>query len=379
MQLDVDAFLKQHWQRKPLLIRDAFPGFEAPIDGDDLAGLACEPVVPSRLILHDPKTDLWTVETGPFADERFATLPETDWTLLVQDVDKMIDPVGALLAHFSFLPSWRIEDIMVSYAAPNGSVGAHVDDYDVFLLQARGQRRWEISTDPGADLSFRANVDLKLLKHFVATESHVLNPGDMLYLPPGVPHHGVAVNGECMTFSIGLRAPSAGELMVEFAEFITERAAGRVRFTDPPLTAGRSPGLIDAASFARVQALMDHASAIDDDDRERWFGQFITRWRMNVEPTARARAIKPAQLIDRLGAGRVLSRNPFSRMAWRPVADQRAELYVCGEVYPTTPALAQLLTDQRLLPLGVLENQITEAQALALLVNLFNAGHFEWT
>jgi 50S ribosomal protein L16 3-hydroxylase len=379
MQLDVADFLAHYWQRKPLLIKQALPNFVSPIDGDDLAGLACEPVCLSRLILHTAKTDQWTVETGPFADDRFASLPETDWTLLVQDVDKMIDPVGALLEHFRFLPSWRIDDIMVSYAAPNGSVGAHVDDYDVFLLQAHGQRRWEISTDPSADLSFKPNVELKLLQHFEPTHSWVLDPGDILYLPPGVPHHGVAVNGDCMTFSIGLRAPSAGELMVEFAEFVAERAAGRVRFTDPSIVPGRSPGQLDAASFSRVQALMDHACAIDDDTRERWFGQFITRYRLNVEPTPRPRAIKPQAFIERLRAGKQLSRNPFSRMAWRGTAQQRAELYICGECYSTSVAVAQQLADHRSAGLAQLQAAIAEPESLALLVNLFNAGHFEWT
>src|SRR5690606_3572014 len=132
-------FLRDYWQKHPLLIRQAFPGFKAPLDAHDLAGLACEPYALSRLIVHDAASDSWQVEHGPFEEERFAHLPQRDWTLLVQDVDKWDRDVAALLESFRFLPDWRVDDVMISYAAPDGSVGAHVDQYDVFLLQASGQ------------------------------------------------------------------------------------------------------------------------------------------------------------------------------------------------------------------------------------------------
>lgn len=178
-------FLRDYWQKRPLLVRNAFPGLHPPISGDELAGLACEPYALARLVLHDAASDQWTVETGPFEESRFADLPEEDWTLLVQDVDKWDRDVAALLGHFRFLPDWRIDDIMVSFAAPGGSVGAHVDQYDVFLLQASGHRHWMIDSRAGAPSAFRPDQPLKLLQRFEPDEEWLLEPGDMLYLPPG--------------------------------------------------------------------------------------------------------------------------------------------------------------------------------------------------
>ncbi len=378
MQLDIDDFLANYWQRKPKLIRQAWPNFSPPVDGDDLAGLACEPVCPARLVLYDRANDAWSVENGPFQDERFATLPAQDWTLLVQDVDKMIDSVGALLDHFRFLPAWRIDDVMVSYAAPGGSVGAHVDDYDVFLLQGQGQRRWQISTAPDANLAIKPNVELKALAQFEATDEWLLEPGDMLYLPPGIPHHGVAENGECTTFSIGLRAPSAAELVLDLADHLSEREPAKLRFRDPLFGPVASTGLIDPSSFQALDDLILGASRLSSDERERWFGRYITRYRLNAEPVPRATALRPQKFIEKINAGRALLRNPYSRMAYRPTA-AGAELYVCGEMLEAPLWLARTLADQRLLNAEDLRPVLNDAASLALLLSLFNLGHYEWS
>src|SRR5690606_35296819 len=157
------AFLRDYWHKRPLLIRNAFPGFQTPVMPEDLAGLACEEGVLARLISHDRDRDEWDVRTGPFQEEDFPGLPDHDWTLLVQDVDKWDADVAALLEHFRFLPRWRIDDIMVSFAATGGSVGAHVDHYDVFLLQARGHRRWQRSEEHTSELQSRENLVCRLL------------------------------------------------------------------------------------------------------------------------------------------------------------------------------------------------------------------------
>src|SRR3546814_488027 len=199
-------FLRDYWQKKPLLIRNALPGFVSPIEPEDLAGLACEDAALSRLVRHDRERDAWTVRHGPFREEEFPGLGDRDWTLLVQDVDKWDADIAALLPKFDFLPRWRIDDVMVSFAATGGSVGAHVDQYDVFLLQALGHRRWQVDTRDDPPLHFRKDAEIRLLQRFTPSHDWVLAPGDMLYLPPGVPHHGVAED-PCLTFSIGMRAP----------------------------------------------------------------------------------------------------------------------------------------------------------------------------
>ena len=243
-------FMRDYWQKRPLLIRNAFPDFTPPLQPDDLAGLALEEEALSRLIVHDERRDRWSVKTGPLSEDDFAKTPSANWTLLVQDVDKWDADVAALLESFRFLPSWRVDDIMISYAEPGGGVGAHVDQYDVFLLQGLGQRHWAISDDPAAPTEFRDDVELKQLKHFEPTHEWLLEPGDMLYLPPGVPHDGVAFGGPCMTLSVGMRAPSRAELASDLADYLVERLPDEQRYRDPDLAPAKASGEQPAAEWS---------------------------------------------------------------------------------------------------------------------------------
>ena len=180
-----EQFLRDYWQKRPVLIRNAFPDFESPIQPEDLAGLSCEEGALGRLASHDPATDTWTLRTGPFDEAEFPGMPDHDWTLLVQDVDKWDADVRGLLDHFRFLPAWRMDDVMVSFAARGGNVGAHIDNYDVFLVQGVGQRRWMIDSKPGPDTRYRDDVPLRLLQHFDPGGGRCL-PDDLGGLPGAV-------------------------------------------------------------------------------------------------------------------------------------------------------------------------------------------------
>ncbi|MFZ5657599.1 MAG: JmjC domain-containing protein [Pseudomonadota bacterium] len=323
-------FLREFWQKRPLLIRNAFPGFVTPIEPEDLAGLACEEMALSRIISHDRATDRYTLRTGPFAEDEFPGMPQRDWTLLVQDVDKWDADVAALLAHFAFLPRWRIDDVMISFAAPGGSVGAHVDQYDVFLLQAKGHRRWQIDASPSPPLDFRDDAEIKLLREFTPTHDWVLAPGDMLYLPPGVPHHGVAEDA-CLTFSVGMRAPSAAELLGDFVDTLAADADEALRYRDPDLVPARDPFEIDAAAMGRVVEALNMLRMNDPERLGDWFGRFITTYRSAGIAAAPDADVDPARIGRAMAEGARLLRNPFSRMAWRRAA-RGAHLYVAGQV-----------------------------------------------
>ena len=334
-------FLRDYWQKRPLLLRNAFPGLVAPLQPEDLAGLACEDFALSRLVEHDRAGDRWTLRTGPFEEALFPTLPQRDWTLLVQDVDKWDADVRGLLAHFAFLPSWRIDDVMVSYAAPGGSVGAHVDHYDVFLLQGAGHRRWQLSMDPTAPQDVRDDTELRLLRSFSPTHDWILGPGDMLYLPPGIPHHGVAEDA-CLTFSIGMRAPSTAEMLVDFFE---ERAAAlpeRDRYADPDLQPSSHPGEIDAAAVQRVLAAL-HPGTLDQAQVTDWFGRFISRYRLAGDVQPPPGLPSPAALDAQLRAGGELLRHPFARFAFSGHGDA-ARLFANGESLPCPAPLASTLS-----------------------------------
>jgi 50S ribosomal protein L16 3-hydroxylase len=363
-------FLRDYWQKRPLLIRGALPHFPNALSAEDLAGLACEDAALSRIVLHDAKRDTWKLHNGPFAERDFSKLPKTHWTLLVQDVDKWDMDVAALLDAFAFIPSWRVDDVMVSYAVDGGGVGAHVDQYDVFLVQGRGKRRWRIDTNPNAPADFRDDAELKLLREFTPTHNWILEPGDALYLPPGVPHEGTAV-GECMTFSVGMRAPSQAELLLDLAEFLAEPLGEERRYADPDLRPARDIGEIDAAALARVRAALPHLFHIDDAVLLRWFGGFITRYRSGHSALPAARPLTPAQLAAKLPGARLL-RNPFSRFAWARHG-RGALLFVAGENFDCSVALARALCARREHAGAALARM--GAGVHATLAALVNAGH----
>lgn len=344
-------FLRDYWQKKPLLIRNAFaafsaPDFVSPITPEDLAGLACEDSALSRIVTHERSTspdghDKWLLRHGPFPEDMFPDMPNHDWTLLVQDVDKWDADVAALIDAFAFLPRWRIDDIMVSFAAPGGSVGAHVDHYDVFLLQAQGHRRWQIDASERPSLEFRNDVELKLLQHFNPDHEWLLGPGDMLYLPPGVPHHGVAQDA-CLTFSIGMRAPSATELLGDFVDTLAAEADESQRYHDPDLVPAKDPNEIDAAAMARVVEALNVLRMNDPDKLGDWFGRFISQYRSAGDVAPPPDLPSRIELEWDLQQGATLQRHPFSRMAWRRCKRQ-ARLYVSGHDYPLATADARRL------------------------------------
>lgn len=216
-------FMKKHWQKKPLLIRQAIPGMRALIDRTDLLEMVESEEVESRLIHR--KGAKWTLKKGPMGRRSLPSLKTPDWTVLIQGVDLHHDAVHSLLQEFRFIPDARLDDLMISFATEGGGVGPHFDSYDVFLLQAHGQRKWRIGQQKTFEL--QEGVPLKILKDFQPEAEYVLNPGDMLYLPPGYAHDGIAL-GECMTYSIGFRAPSqaalASELLMGLSEELAELA-----------------------------------------------------------------------------------------------------------------------------------------------------------
>lgn len=262
--LSPQEFLKKHWQKKPLLIRQAFPDFKDLLTPDELAGLALEPDCHARLVFEKGKKP-WRVEKGPFEEGRFSTLPKTHWSLLVSRVNEYLDQAARLLETFDFIPHWRLDDLMISFAPPQGTVGPHVDSYDVFLVQGMGRRHWQIQEN--YDPTLVSGADLRVLKNFKPEESWELFPGDLLYLPPGVAHYGVALE-DCMTYSIGFRAPSHRNLLSDLFNvppgwlseklLLTtkgEKPAEDILFQDPSRTPSSEPALIDDFLLSAIEKL----------------------------------------------------------------------------------------------------------------------------
>lgn len=323
--LTAREFLRDYWQKKPLLVRQAFTDFESPIDPDELAGLALEEEVESRLVLEHGERP-WELRRGPFTEDDFATLPERDWTLLVQAVDQFVPEVAELLESFRFLPSWRIDDVMISYATPGGSVGPHFDNYDVFLLQGYGTRNWKVGQMCDSDSKLLEHADLRILADFEQTDEWRLEPGDMLYLPPRLAHFGVAEDN-CLTYSVGFRAPSAAEVLTHFTDFLSQFLPDEERYSDADAQPVSDPHQIQHDALDRLKALLaEHMG--DERLLLTWFGQFMTEPRYPEQVAGEP--LKEEELIDSLEQGAILIRNPSARLAWSEV-DDNLLLFASGQ------------------------------------------------
>ncbi|AZE73609.1 hypothetical protein C4K00_3383 [Pseudomonas synxantha] len=330
-------FLRDYWQKKPLLIRQAIPDFESPIDADELAGLALEEEVESRLVIEHGERP-WELRRGPFAEDAFSTLPEREWTLLVQAVDQFVPEVAELLEQFRFLPSWRIDDVMISFAAPGGSVGPHFDNYDVFLLQAQGKRNWKIGQMCSSESPLLQHADLRILAEFEESAEWVLEPGDMLYLPPRLAHFGIAED-DCMTYSVGFRAPSAAEVLTHFTDFLSQYLTDEERYTDADAQPVSDPHQIQSDALDRLKGLLaEHMS--DERMLLTWFGQFMTEPR--YPELVAGEELGEEDFISSLQDGAILVRNPSARLAWSEVDDD-VLLFASGQSRYLPGKLRELL------------------------------------
>jgi 50S ribosomal protein L16 3-hydroxylase len=326
-------FLREHWQKKPLLVRQAIPDFRGVISTSDLVRLASNDEVESRLVSH--QRGKWQMTRGPFAKAELKQLPKNNWTMLIQDVNHFIPAARDLLQQFSFIPYARLDDLMVSYATPGGGVGPHFDSYDVFLLQGEGERRWRISAQ--RDLTLIPNLPLKILKNFKAEQEWTLGPGDMLYLPPNFAHEGVA-KSECTTYSIGFRAPSAQELAFNFLNYLQDQLDVDGIYRDPDLLAQIHPGEISAAMVRQTAGMLKKLSW-NNDSCAQFLGIYLTEPKSQVvfdAPDAPMSAAEFRRELATRGIALGLKSRMLSHSAWT---------FINGECVNTPPGATALLRE----------------------------------
>jgi 50S ribosomal protein L16 3-hydroxylase len=265
--LSEQDFLNEYWQKKPLLIKQGFRDFQDPLDANELAGLAMEESIESRIITNHDND--WQAHHGPF--ENFELLTEQHSTLLVQAVDHWHPDAAQLLEPFRFIPNWRIDDLMISFSTPGGGVGPHLDQYDVFIIQGEGKRHWRVGMPDSSLKQFAQNKSLLQVEQFPAVIDCVLEPGDILYIPPGCPHEGYAVEN-AINYSVGFRAPNQQDLLSSFADYVIDKEAGNTRYADPLLEIRESKGLLNNVEANSVKQLL--ASLLRDDTLfKSWLGQ----------------------------------------------------------------------------------------------------------
>ena len=277
--LTAKKFLRDYWQKKPLLIRNAFAQFHEPLTKSEVLELAQRDEAESRIVSQSGKD--WDLRHGPFSSRDFSALKKKLWTVLVQDTQHFSREAHEVLAKFNFIPHARVDDLMVSYAVPGAGVGAHFDSYDVFLLQGMGSRRWQVSAQK--DLRLKEGMPLKILANFKPEQEYVLETGDMLYLPPGYAHQGVAET-ECLTWSIGFRAPSQQEMSAALLDFLRDEIQFEGQYSDADLITTKHPGEIDRDMIGRMEKMLVDVRkmAADEDQLQKFLGTYLTEPKSHV-------------------------------------------------------------------------------------------------
>lgn len=361
-------FLEHFWRQRALFLPDALKGFEVPFDADELAGLACETNADARIIRRTP--DGYEQEQGPFDAARFDALGDRDWTLLVNGVDLDVPGFEPLLEQVRFLPDWRLDDVMVSFAAPGGSVGPHYDRYDVFLLQASGVRRWDLGGDGAFETApLQAVGGLSLLPDFTAARSITCEAGDGLYVPSHCAHHGIALS-PCLTLSIGFRAPSLVQLVDDWIQRVLEGADDTPLDLDPALPVTR--GHLDERTIEAAREVLRTRilSALEGEGFAEHLGGFLT-----LPPRGLAadvpEPLDERALLHQLERGALLERAPGLRLVLRPI-DNGTQVFAAGEILRHPAPIEELTSLTKLSSLGA--HDLGTPPTLALATELHNRG-----
>ncbi|WP_042958965.1 ribosomal protein uL16 3-hydroxylase [Erwinia tasmaniensis] len=366
-QLDLNwpDFIQRYWQKRPVVLKRGFKNFIDPISPDELAGLAMENEVDSRLVSH--QDGKWQVGHGPF--ESYDHLGENNWSLLVQAVDHWHEPSAALMQPFRAIPDWRVDDLMVSFSVPGGGVGPHFDQYDVFIIQGTGRRRWRV----GEKLEMKQHCphpDLLQVDPFDAIIDEEMEPGDILYIPPGFPHEGYSLEN-AINYSVGFRAPSGRELISGFADYVLARELGSHRFSDPDVEMRENNAEILSAELNGIRAMM--LEVIEQPQHfNQWFGEFISQSRHELDIAPPEPPYQPDEIYDALQQG-----GQLSRLGGLRVVSIGEAIFINGEQLESTHRSAlTVLANQLTLGHEALGEALDDPAFLAQLAALVNSGYW---
>jgi 50S ribosomal protein L16 3-hydroxylase len=381
-------FLEKFWQKRPLLMKGALKPFPDLISPDEVAGLSCDPRVESRLIMEKGGKTPWELRRGPFKPSLFSKLPKTHWTILVNGVDRFVPAINAFVDNFSFIPFWRIDDVMISVAYDQGNVGAHVDNYDVFLVQAHGTREWMIEDRAVLEDDFVPGLPIRLLRKFKPTHRWLLEPGDILYLPPRFPHHGIARGDRCMTISVGFRAPSIHDLVNGVVTEALSTGDESKRYCDPDLSP-QAPGEITPETIKKIKGIITEQVA-NDSLIESWLSRYVTESYCDVELNAKRKAPKLSVIRKAISDGAEIARAEGARCAFVRTSNKseataknkkakasEIRFYANGERFDLggkAALLAAEIANRVVVPNDIAKPLVKDAKAAALLAELIGRG-----
>ena len=365
LDLDWNDFLQRYWQKRPVILKRGFKNFIDPISPDELAGLAMENEVDSRLVSH--QDGRWQVAHGPF--ESFDHLSENNWSLLVQAVDHWHEPSAALMRPFRQLPDWRMDDLMISFSVPGGGVGPHLDQYDVFIIQGTGRRRWRVGEKTPLK-QHCPHPDLLQVEPFDAIIDEEMEPGDILYIPPGFPHEGYALEN-ALNYSVGFRAPNGRELVSGFADYVLARELGSKRYGDPDVKLREHPAeILPQEVDALRQMMLDLVQ--QPEHFQHWFGEFISQSRHELDLAPPEPPYQAGEIYELLQQGEALQRLGGLRVL--RVGDR---CFVNGELIDTDQLqAADALCQHFSVDAALLGDAVDDPSFLALLTALVNSGYW---
>ncbi|KLV04722.1 50S ribosomal protein L16 arginine hydroxylase [Photobacterium aquae] len=365
-----DEFLAEYWQKKPTIIKGGFKDFIDPISPDELAGLAMEEEIDSRYIAKHGKE--WDVKHGPLS---FDNVPEDNWSFIVQAVNHWHEGAAQLVTPFRQLPNWLLDDLMISYSTPGGGVGPHIDQYDVFIIQGSGKRHWRVGPKKDDYEEEFGHPALRQIKGFDPIIDDILMPGDILYIPPGFPHDGYAIETS-MSFSVGFRSPKKQELLSSFADFVIANDIGDVHYHNPDLPARKACGAIMADEFnameTMMRSLLDHPEMM-----KQWLGEHLSNSRHDLDIVAAEPPWQAAEIYQLLDSGEAIKRLGGLRAFYYP--EQANVLFINGESYelPEECAIAaSYLCDEEAITRSQLGKLIDNPAFIALLTQLVNQGYW---
>lgn len=370
--LSQETFIQQYWNQKPVVLKAAVKDFNDPIDANDLAGLAMEEVVESRIVRND---NGWNVAHGPFSD--FDDLPERQWSLLVQGVDRWIPEIHQLRSLVNFLPQWQIDDVMVSFSSQGGGVGAHLDQYNVFILQGQGRRHWQVGAVNKTLQQKETVTDLLQVEGFEPIIDEVLEPGDLLYIPPFAPHCGETIEA-AMSYSIGFRAPSQTELLTSFADYIFENELGKSRFSSEAISSfSAAQAFVPKNDIEALKQFM--LESIESGRFEHFAHQFLTEPTRELDIVPSDHEWTESQLLQTLQSEQVeLSRVLGLQTSYR-VTETSLQFFCNGMYFSLAPnqlKLIEILSQQDSVTSKELKSSLIQLENITLLTTLINTGYW---
>jgi 50S ribosomal protein L16 3-hydroxylase len=380
-KFDKQTFLTEYWQKKPLLIKNAFTNFKTPISAEELAGLSLEEEVESRIIIQNATND-YSLKTGPFNENYFQKLPEKNWTLLIQGMDKLIPEVADLIPNFNFIPNWRLDDVMVSYATIGGNVGPHYDNYDVFLLQAQGKRNWQLSSQNCNPGNYIQGLDIRLMESFIVEDDYICEAGDLLYIPPLWGHHGISLTDDCLTFSFGYRSYKGLEVWDSFGDYLAETNSFQSLYQDPSWLDTQA-GQITDASWQQAQKLLQ--SVLDNEQLfKKWFGRFATQLDTNSaerlpEPLSEDEVDNIETIIASLQESDGIQIDPVCRFAYYE-DNNKISFYINGTqwtIFNATSEFIKLLCNNKRIDYKTLNHHLNHDANKKLITDLWTLQAFE--